>query len=1141
SGSNSGYYNCTWDSTGQREGNWSIQLNSTRTYFNANQTFLQDWFELLNLNASWSDQNVTPAKDGWTKRYNYTVKIDDPEGEEINCTLWIDKYNGQGWINKGKDTIPTGNGTCSVIIWDFTGDDIGNNNFKFMIENSEPENTYNTTNTSGPTLEPSNVTVTFESANNTVVNITNDYEQFVVRINDTDNYTDGTSWHPSGVNTAFWINYNSSSMAPANLTTTNGTGYAYVDFNPTCEYSVGKHEWFAGSTDDYYQKLNTSENLTITIKDDLIQTIEDPDGEEYDRGVNITINVSIVDNCNNNITNVTIYFILTNENSGTNYYCNDTMEKDNGTYNCTFNTSAMEAGWFNITMVSNKTYYNDNTTIKYHAFWIETTPILENSRVSPWIGGWGADFNYSVQVTDEDGDTVRVRLWERIVNGSWSPIQGPGGFYYQDVSGINQTVTFQITTFQCGDLGGEFNITRQFKFNCTDDPDYPSQWDTNETDVKNYTEQRDTVRIDLIDGNNESIKRSGGYYLLRLRIFDLDTNIFIDVYNTQGEFWVTKNGTGDWESSGYVFSDDQGYIEYNFTPACSPKYEVGPQLWRGGTSGDTCFFDNTSDDFNLSIWTDPLNVSLTIPDGERYRRGVDNVTIRGQVQDECGGITNASVTLQAKMGIAYTYDCETWSTVIDESEQGGSVGWYNCTFWGPTNTSQWPDQVLYKFNTTMQASKTYYNDSQTTTDVDSFWLSEPPDIYYDASPHIVSPPSGGWGAQHTFTAHVRDLELADTVNVTLWKKVEGDNWTTINQTNVSSGNTSFTAVQFVHRFNCSEIGPNGTNYYKWNTSDKWDDFNETSTNNFQMLKDNIQSIWMLGHNAEVNREGTDYVTLQVRIRDTDYYNQYIGANYSGRIWITVNGTGTGSWDDGYWNSTDSNGYLTIQFNPDCSPLYKAGYQDWRGGIDFNDTCYKQVNSTDRNVSVKGQLKNYLEIPLYGNQTVVGDPLDVRFNVSTDCDELIPNTTASVEFGAPDDWWNESYTPTDEGTGWYNYTWDTSFHMGGYWDIRINSSIDYYYLNTTTWEDWVYLENTPPNITSANVTPSSGGWGTVFEYSVNIYDDQQDNVTCSLYISTNNGTSYSKWNETIIYGGQDWCNLTVSNFNCSHMNSDENDT
>ncbi|UCD07001.1 MAG: hypothetical protein JSW41_04170, partial [Candidatus Aenigmatarchaeota archaeon] len=308
-----------------------------------------------------------------------------------------------------------------------------------------------------------------------------------------------------------------------------------------------------------------------------------------------------------------------------------------------------------------------------------------------------------------------------------------------------------------------------------------------------------------------------------------------------------------------------------------------------------------------------------------------------------------------------------------------------------------------------------------------------------------------------------------------------------------------------------------------------------------MLKDNTQSIWILGHNAEVNREGTDYATLQVRIRDTDYYNQYIEANYSGRIWVTVNGTGTGSWDDGYWNSTDSNGYLTIQFNPDCSPLYKAGYQDWRGGIDFNDTCYKQVNSTDRNVSVKGQLKNYLEIPQYGNQTVVGDPLDVRFNVSTDCNELIPNTTASVEFGAPDNWWNESYTPTDEGTGWYNYTWDTSFHIGGWWDIRINSSIDYYNSNTTTWDDWVYLENTPPNITSANVTPSSGGWGTIFEYSVNIYDDQQDNVTCSLYVSTNNGTSYSMWNETIIYGGQDWCNLTISTFNCSHMNSDENDT
>ncbi|MFC2143970.1 hypothetical protein ACFLQO_01240 [Candidatus Aenigmatarchaeota archaeon] len=190
------------------------------------------------------------------------------------------------------------------------------------------------------------------------------------------------------------------------------------------------------------------------------------------------------------------------------------------------------------------------------------------------------------------------------------------------------------------------------------------------------------------------------------------------------------------------------------------------------------------------------------------------------------------------------------------------------------------------------------------------------------------------------------------------------------------------------------------------------------------------------------------------------------------MWVTINETGTGTWDDGYWNSTDSNGYITVKFDPDCSPLYDAGYHDWRGGIDYNDTCYKQINSTDRNISIKGQLKLYLEKPNYGNVTVVGTPLENRFNVSTDCNEMVNGSTTSIEFGSPYGSW-ESYIPTDEDTGWYNYTLDTSYHLGGYWDIRINSSMQYYYSNTTTWDDRFFLDNTPPSITQANVTPTVG--------------------------------------------------------------------
>ncbi|MCK4496747.1 MAG: hypothetical protein KAU24_01025, partial [Candidatus Aenigmarchaeota archaeon] len=484
SGSNSGYYNCTWDSTGYREGNWSIQLNSTRTYFNANQTFLQYWFQLLNWNATNQSIQLTPQQDGWTKRYNYTVMIDDPENETINCTLWIYKDDGNGWINKGTDTLPTGDGTCSVIVWDFTGDDIGNNWFKFMIVNTEPENTYNTTNGTGPTLEPSNVTINFISANNTEVNITNDYELLIARINDTDNYTDGVSWHPPNVNVTFWLNYNSSSIDPGNLTYTNSTGYANISFNPTCEYSVGLHQWFAGSTDDYYQKLNTSENLTITIKDDLNVGVESPLGEEYLRGVNITIQFNVTDNCNNNITAITDFNItMVSQLTSQEFYCDGIQEIGNGTYNCSFNTSGMPARGYILMITANETYYNpDNLTLIYSdtqnkSFFIETEPILSNPMVNSSVdggnsGSWSETWNFTVNVTDDDGDSVSITLYKR----KWT--DGTGWGPWQEVgptscdSNCNNTLVWVIEQGYPDDptqYDPQFDLgTWSFKFNATD-------------------------------------------------------------------------------------------------------------------------------------------------------------------------------------------------------------------------------------------------------------------------------------------------------------------------------------------------------------------------------------------------------------------------------------------------------------------------------------------------------------------------------------------------------------------------------------------------------------------------------------------------------------------------------------------------
>ena len=97
---------------------------------------------------------------------------------------------------------------------------------------------------------------------------------------------------------------------------------------------------------------------------------------------------------------------------------------------------------------------------------------------------------------------------------------------------------------------------------------------------------------------------------------------------------------------------------------------------------------------------------------------------------------------------------------------------------------------------------------------------------------------------------------------------------------------------------------------------------------------------------------------------------------------------------------------------------------------------------------------------------------------------------------------------------------------------MNSSYIYYYNNISTWNNWVYLNNTPPNATSISLSPSQEGWGVVYTYNVTINDSQFDNVSCTLYTNTTGSWVY-RGNDTV-YNGAGVCSINVSNFLCSDI-------
>jgi uncharacterized membrane protein len=331
--------------------------------------------------------------------------------------------------------------------------------------------------------------------------------------------------------------------------------------------------------------------------------------------------------------------------------------------------------------------------------------------------------------------------------------------------------------------------------------------------------------------------------------------------------------------------------------------------------------------------------------------------------------------------------------------------------------------------------------------------------------------------------------------------------------------------------------------------------------NFTLEKDDTSPVPVTPYGVTINRDFDDNDTLEIYIRDTDNGSSVVGSGVEGAFWTMTNASEppaqSGSYILAYINYTDSSGYLRYNFNPNCS--YGVGDLYWRSGAYYNDTCYKGASSavdppyttSARLMIIKGHLKTNLTEP---NQTEasniqVGDNVTFRFGVPTDCSGIGINDSYQtglslvlLELQDPEGGWEnctQGGSINDEGNGWYNCTWETKWHKGGNYTVRITvEKPPNYNDNVTILTNYTYLNNTPPDYGNFSVDPLEDGWGAIFNYSFDIWDLQEDNVTCKLYVKTNNyGGQWILKNSTIVYEGRDKCSLTVSDLDCGDIGDD----
>jgi hypothetical protein len=94
-----------------------------------------------------------------------------------------------------------------------------------------------------------------------------------------------------------------------------------------------------------------------------------------------------------------------------------------------------------------------------------------------------------------------------------------------------------------------------------------------------------------------------------------------------------------------------------------------------------------------------------------------------------------------------------------------------------------------------------------------------------------------------------------------------------------------------------------------------------------------------------------------------------------------------------------------------------------------------------------------------------------------------------------------YQGVDTGSGWYNITIDTSaleYSYDTWYNVTINASREFYPERNNTFTYSFYIAS-EPQLTNANIDQfPSGPWGAPFNFTVDVADTDNNNVTVYLW-------------------------------------------
>ncbi|MCK4714100.1 MAG: hypothetical protein KAT35_00875, partial [Candidatus Aenigmarchaeota archaeon] len=964
------------------------------------------------------------ASGGWGENWTFNITVRDIEGDDLNVSLQIDTGSGYQTIENQscQDCL-----SWTTLNFTTTFDCASINSsaaYRFQVYDNYSSPNMNETAPHTFTIETDDINFTVIQGDSSTANRSGTQnDTLIILVNDTDRNVSVES----GVNGTIWITTAGGITWDSGYNvTTNSSGHWTYDFNATCDYEVGEQTWRFKSVDSCYDLVDSfydkSETYSLTVMGELSFTLNLPREQNYTEGDNVYFFGKLEDDCDSLLTGFESDIIFRPWNSQFEYLLTSVAE-GGGFYSRYWSTSGNKpGGWYNITVnvtekdpntfyPHEKNFYYPNVTEPLHAFYLDIYPRLTEANVTPRQDGWSCFRNFTINVSDEDEDTVTVYLWQKVSGGEWEQI----GSSDQCTGCDNYTMNWS-DSYTCADLTGD-TTTMNFKFNSSDGTlDYTTSVVSGDyvDDDDSFILEKQDVILEHFYGDEVSVNRTGTGTSIPLTLTVNDTDRDQAAYSPSAT--TVFNITTDGEGPGFLLdgsntTNSSGQVAYHFNPNCS--YSVGKQFWQGYTD-DGCYKTNQSGFFNVTVIGNILTSASA--ENSSYNQE-DNITVWINVTDDCGNFISVSfINVTIRYNDTVAYNCTNmyeWGT-----------GNYSCNW---TTTKQ--DPTGYYDLVVDTSNPPYYNNA-TDEVIDDFLLLS----YTNNNPFLTNENvvPDGWGALTNFSVDVEDPDN-DNVTVWLWEADSpgGPYSLTDNQTCVEC--IAEETLNFSVYHTCQDA--QALKYYKFNASDGQGGTAATSSHSFQIEKDNVTITVEYGSTSYVNRSG-DQVSTPVIIRIYDSDNQtYVGVDVNSSLFVAYNGT---NYDSGLDNTTNSSGHSVFYFNPDCG--YTVGDRNWIAGTD-GDQCYDDETSSPPDIMrISGDMIiNFTNISCPGvGFCFDGDNVSVRLNVSDECSNLLNESTVILNF--THDSYNAECTPVnDENDGYYNCTWEVTLGPGGWYSAHARSS------------------------------------------------------------------------------------------------------